>query len=113
MGGLGDDSVNFTSVGYTTTANAVAANVFYWEGGSDTINFAVGVTNLGTVFTTKVLEGSFTTVTTQSGNGGVQVIGTTGSTTTVLATYLGVTNTSSIVATTASAAEFSSVTAIG
>ena len=115
VGGLGDDSILLSNTGFTGFNLAVANNVYYWEGGSDTIGFTASVTSgtVGTVFTAKVLDGQFTTVATQAGAGGVQVIGTTGSSTTVLATFLGVTNTSAIVATTASASEFASVTAIG
>jgi hypothetical protein len=92
--------------------------VYYWEGGADTIAFTGVATtavaaSAGRVFTAKVQEGAFTSVTTQAGAGGVQVIGTTGSSTTLLATFSGVTNTSAIVAQFASSSEFASVTAIG
>ena len=43
-GGAGSDSINF-AYGLTSSANQKSANVYYYSGGTDTLNFAVAQTN--------------------------------------------------------------------
>ena len=112
-GGAGSDSINF-AWGLTTAAAQNSGTVYYYSGGTDTLNFAVGVTSAagGDFLTVKIEEGVYDSIATLASGSNTIVTGTKSGTTTNLVYVNGVTNTAVSVST-ANSSEFSTVTSIG
>ena len=119
VGGAGNDSLSFTYEAATSNSTASGgggnlANEYFYGGGTDTLFFYGNSSQSGTVLNVNVLDSLYTSVATQVRTGtGINIVGTTGSTSTTIAYVLGTSLASQITATEVSQSTIDSVTSLG
>ena len=115
VGGAGSDSIAFTNVNWTSTySSSATSNQYFYGGGTDTLSFTSGVSNTATLLNINVLDGLYTSVSTEVRAGtGINVVGTTGTSDTTIAYILGASQAANITVTEVSQSVIDSVSLLG
>jgi hypothetical protein len=117
VGGTGNDSILFNNQ-IANEDHIADGNEYYWQGGTDTLNFASVGTGTSIALNVNVLDTLYTSLTTEANStAGINILGnvTSGSstTTTTLAYILGSTSGARFTATEVTQGVIDSVTALG
>jgi hypothetical protein len=72
-GGLGNDSILFAV--NSTNLKTQEVGTYFYEGGTDTLSFSTGTTSAGVAINVNTLSGAYTSVTTDTTTGGIEVMG--------------------------------------
>ena len=116
VGGAGNDSLAFTYEQFThSTYNTTdTANQYFYGGGTDTLFFYGNTSQTGNLMNVNVLDSLYTSVATQIVAGtGINIVGTTGGTSTTIAYVLGASQATNITVSEVSQSVIDSVSSLG
>ena len=116
VGGAGNDSLAFTYENATGAAYNTygTANQYFYGGGTDTLSFVGNTSQVGNLLNINVLDSLYTSVATQIRTGtGINVVGTTGGTSTTIAYVIGASQSTNITVSEVSQTVIDSVSSLG